>query len=92
MRTMMIYLKDRGLLITVAEGTGDNLTDEDIADGYIDYVMTNLYEQNGYELTEIDGGQMLSQRVIANMDRDELANRLLDYWDYSGEKNYQVME
>lgn len=92
MRTMMIYLKDRGLLITVAEGTGDNLTDEDIADGYIDYVMTNLYEQNGYELTEIDGGQMLSQRVIANMDSDELANRLLDYWDYSGEKNYQVME
>ena len=92
MRTMMIYLKDRGLLITVAEGTGDNLTDEDIADGYIDYVMTNIYEQNGYELTEIDGGQMLSQRVIANMDSDELANRLLDYWDYSGEKNYQVME
>lgn len=92
MRTMMIYLKDRGLLITVAEGTGDNLTDEDIADGYIDYVMTNLYEQNGYELTEIDGGQMLSQRVIANMDSDELTNRLLDYWDYSGEKNYQVME
>ena len=45
---MLIYVKDYERLITAVEGTGDNLTDEDIADGYNDYVMTSIYKQEGW--------------------------------------------
>ena len=47
---MLIITKDTEKLITIVEGTGDNLTDEDIKDGYIDYVMTSIYGVDGEEV------------------------------------------
>ena len=80
---MLSYVKDYERLITAVEGTGDNLTDEDIADGYNDYVMTSIYKQEGEELILEDGGQMLSKEMIRDMEVDELAKRVVDYW-YDG--------
>ena len=77
---MLIITKDTEKLITIVEGTGDNLTEEDIKDGYIDYVMTSIYRVEGEEIILEDGGQMLSQTPIEDLEEDELVKRVLDYW------------
>lgn len=77
---MLIITKDTEKLITIVEGTGDNLTDEDIKDGYIDYVMTSIYRVDGEDIVLEDGGQMLSQTPIKDLEEDELVRRVLDYW------------
>ena len=82
---MLIITKDTEKLITIVEGTGDNLTDEDIKDGYIDYVMTSVYRVEGEEIILEDGGQMLSQTPIKDLEEEDLVNRVLDYWGLGGE-------
>lgn len=77
-------------MITAVEGTGDNLTDEDIKDGYIDYWMTSVYKQEGEEIVLEDGGQLLTSTPIKDMDTDEQVERLLDYWGCHN--NYAVLE
>lgn len=77
-------------IITAVEGTGDNLTDEDIKDGYIDYWMTSIYKQEGEEIVLEDGGQLLTSTPIKDMDTDEQVERLLDYWGCHN--NYAVLE
>ena len=77
---MLIITKDTEKLITIVEGTGDNLTDEDIKDGYTDYVMTSVYRVDGEDIVLEDGGQMLSQTPIEDLEEDELVRRVLDYW------------
>lgn len=77
---MLIITKDTEKLITIVEGTGDNLTDEDIKDGYVDYVMTSIYNVDGEDITLEDGGQMLSQTPIEDLEEDELVRRVLNYW------------
>ena len=82
---MLIITKDTEKLITIVEGTGDNLTDEDIKDGYTDYVMTSVYRVDGEDIVLEDGGQMLSQTPIEDLEEDELVSRVLDYWGLGGE-------
>ena len=82
---MLIITKDTERLITIVEGTGDNLTEEDIKDGYTDYVMTSIYKVDGEDITLEDAGQMLSQTPIADLEEDELVSRVLDYWGLGGE-------
>ena len=77
---MLIITKDTEKLITIVEGTGDNLTDEDIKDGYTDYVMTSIYRVEGEDIILEDGGQMLSQTPIEDLEEDELVRRVLGYW------------
>lgn len=77
-------------MITAVEGTGDNLTDEDIKDGYIDYWMTSIYKQEGEEIVLEDGGQLLTSTPIKDMDTDEQVERLLDYWGCHN--NYSILE
>ena len=77
---MLIITKDTEKLITIVEGTGDNLTDEDIKDGYTDYVMTSVYRVEGEDIVLEDGGQMLSQTPIEDLEEDDLVRRVLDYW------------
>ncbi len=77
---MLIITKDTEKLITIVEGTGDNLLAEDEADGFVDYVMTSVYRVEGEDIVLEDSGQMLSQTPIADLEEDELVRRVLDYW------------
>ena len=77
---MLIITKDTEKLITIVEGAGDNLTEEDIKDGYTDYVMTSIYRVEGEDIVLEDAGQMLSQTPIEDLEEDELVRRVLDYW------------
>lgn len=82
---MLIITKDTEKLITIVEGTGDNLLPEDIADGFVDYVMTSIYEVDGEDINLIDSGQMLSMTPIKDLEEDELVRRVLDYWSLGEE-------
>lgn len=82
---MLIITKDTEKLITIQEGTGDNLLPEDIADGFVDYVMTSIYEVDGEDINLKDSGQMLSKTPIADLEEDELVRRVLDYWSLGEE-------
>ncbi len=82
---MLIITKDTEKLITIVEGTGDNLFPEDEAEGFVDYVMTSIYHVDGEDITLEDGGQMLSKTPIADLEEDELVSRVLDYWGLGGE-------
>lgn len=82
---MLIITKDTERLITIVEGTGDNLLAEDEADGFVDYVMTSVYRVEGEDIVLEDGGQMLSQTPIADLEEDELVRRVLDYWGLGSE-------
>ena len=82
---MLIITKDTEKLITIVEGTGDNLLAEDEADGFVDYVMTSIYHVDGEDIVLEDSGQMLSKTMIEDLEEDELVRRVLDYWGLGGE-------
>lgn len=82
---MLIITKDTEKLITIVEGAGDNLTEEDTKDGYTDYVMTSIYHVDGEDIVLEDSGQMLNQTPIEDLEEDELVRRVLDYWGLGGE-------
>lgn len=82
---MLIITKDTEKLITIVEGTGDNLLKEDIDDGFVDYVMTSIYKVDGEDIVLEDSGQMLSKTLVADLEEDELVSRVLGYWGLGGE-------
>lgn len=56
--TIFIYVPSEQQIIRISEGSGDNLLDEDIEAGYVDYI---YYEQYSREIDfpEVDGGQIM---------------------------------
>lgn len=88
---MLLWIKDADVLVTAVEGTGDNLLDEDIKAGYNDYIMTNVYARDGYEIVENDGGQLLTSEMVADLSEEEIIKRVLDYWGYT-EYKYEILE
>lgn len=78
---MLIYVEPYNKLIASQVGTGDNLDAQDIEDGYVDYWLSSVYEQDGEELNLVDSGQILTSTYIADMDRGEIIQRLLEYWE-----------
>lgn len=56
--TIYIYVPSKKQIVSVAEGSGDNLMDEDIERGYVDYI---YYDQFAKEccLPVVDGGMVM---------------------------------
>lgn len=76
---VIIDIKQR-CMVVAAEGTGDNLLPEDEEQGYKDYAMLSLYSIDGDELALVDSGQMMTEKLIADMTDEEYIERLEDYW------------
>lgn len=55
---IFIFVPGANQIINISEGSGDNLLQEDMDEGYVDYI---YYEQYGLEvdLREVDGGMVL---------------------------------
>lgn len=53
-----IYVPAFKQIVKISEGTGDNLLDEDIAAGYVDYIYYDTYEMAG-GIQELDGGMVM---------------------------------
>lgn len=56
--TIYIYVPGEQQIIRISEGSGDNLSEEDMAEGYVDYI---YYEQYSREIDfpEVDGGMIM---------------------------------
>lgn len=79
-RDVVIVDTKQRCMVVAAEGTGDNLLDEDEEQGYKDYAMLSLYSIDGDELALVDSGQMMTEKLIADMTDEEYIERLEDYW------------
>lgn len=89
---MLIYVgKPHNKLIATQEGTGDNLFDEDIKEGIVDYWLSSVYQQNGEEIVLVDSGQIMTSTLIKNMDMGEKIQRILEYWDMT-DGEYNILE
>ena len=55
---IFIYVQAMKQIIRIAEGSGDNLTDDDISQGYIDYIYYDVYNIQ-QDLPEVDGGMIM---------------------------------
>lgn len=62
---LYIFVPEMRQIIRIAEGTGDNLLNEDIEDGYVDYLCYEQYELDA-DMPYICGGQIL----LTDMFRD----------------------
>lgn len=62
---IFIYVPTMRQIIRIDEGSGDNLTDDDIAQGYVDYIYYEVYnvQQN---LPEVDGGTIMLTELFQN--------------------------
>lgn len=56
--TIYIYVPGEQQIIQISEGTGDNLHDEDIKEGYVDYIYYEQYSRE-YGFPEVDGGMVM---------------------------------
>lgn len=57
-KDLYVFVPEFQQLLYIQEGSGDNLTKEDIANHYVDYIDYTVYDlDNG--IVESDGGQVL---------------------------------
>ena len=94
---MLIYVGEPHYkLVAVQEGTGDNLDAQDIKDGYVDYWLSSIYEQDGEDITLVDSGQILTSKPIAEMEDEEILRRIFEYWELgdpeSRDADYTILE
>ena len=53
-----IYVPCEQQIIRIAEGTGDNLDDDDLDNGYVDYIYYSQYSRE-MDFPEVDGGMIM---------------------------------
>lgn len=56
--SIYIYVPEAHQIIKISEGSGDNLLDEDIEAGYVDYIYYEQYVMDP-DMRETDGGMVM---------------------------------
>ncbi len=78
-RDFLVYVPTGNKVFHIMEGTGDNLLEEDIAEGFVDYINYDMYELTMFDgfpvLQEVDGGMCLLEKMYMEFDIKELAER-----------------
>lgn len=60
---VFIYVPGAGQVVHIAEGDGTNLREEDVREGYVDYIVYAQYDMRE-GIQEADGGMMLSGEYV----------------------------
>ena len=81
MKDMVIIDKKQKAMVVAAEGSGDNLWEDDEKQGYKDYAMLSLYSIDGDELALVDSAQMMTTKLIADMTDQEYAEQVMSYFE-----------
>ena len=90
-----IYFYDtqNNILVAVAEGTGEKLSDDDIAQGYVDYWAVAIYSDEGVS----GGGILLKRKLIDEEDPsvfevvDEVFTRATEIKDWNYMYLYDIL-
>ena len=79
---VLAWVKSKKMFLKVQEGTGDNLLKEDVAEGYVDYVLWSTFKPECIDLDQtldmecVDSGMLMgkepmdSELEIGNSYRD----------------------
>lgn len=62
---VFIYIPTMRQIIRIDEGSGDNLTNDDIDQGYVDYIYYEVYNVQ-QDLPEVDGGIVMLTELFQN--------------------------
>ena len=81
LKDMVIIDKKQKTMVVAAEGSGDNLWEDDEKQGYKDYAMLSLYSIDGDELALVDSAQMMTTKLIADMTDQEYAEQVMSYFE-----------
>lgn len=76
-REIMAYVPEFAEFIYACEGTGDNLFQEDIDAGYVDYVNVETYIMEGNQFVEYNGGMKLLTKPFDEEYADDDGTELL---------------
>lgn len=83
MKRINIWAKDRDTdyIYHITEGTGDNLLQEDIDAGYVDYIYYDYYKSfdDVKEDYTYDGGMIVTRKLCADMSLEEFLNIFCDF-------------
>ena len=69
LKAVLTWVKSKKMFLKIQEGTGDNLTREDIADGTKDYVLWSTFRPEYLDLDEelemkpLDGGVLMFKEL-----------------------------
>lgn len=79
---MLAQVKGSDIIYEIEEGTGDNLLNEDIEEGYVDYIYYSVYSSleaynNGKE--EIDGGMILLKIYYIDLTPEEILEKVEEF-------------
>lgn len=67
---ILIWNREIGF-IRINEGSGDNLSQEDEQQGYVDYIMLEFMQYDGIEINETDGAQIMLKELYQEKFEDE---------------------
>lgn len=76
---LCVFVPSERQIICIQEGSGDNLSDEDLDEGYVDYIYYTQYSLEDFE--EEDGGMMLLTELVQEKYK-RLADCLPDLMDF----------
>jgi len=81
-RTMYVQ-SDDGHIFKISEGTGDNLTQQDIDDGYVDYIYYDMFcslDDLNEDIID-DGGMILLKKAYRDMTVEEILKEVSSFAD-----------
>lgn len=80
----MWLLGDDELIYHIKEGTGDALEQEDIDDGYVDYIYIDIYKNDLNDIYEdniFDGGFILLKKLYKDMSIEDILATVEEFHD-----------
>ena len=87
-----IYVPSEQQLIRIAEGSGDNLDDDDIKAGYVDYIYYDQYELDS-QMDNVDGGQIMMTELFRDKYKstEECIPEVLEFAFGSAKMDYIIL-
>lgn len=89
-----IYIPSKNQIIGIKEGSGCNLSHEDLAKGYIDYIYYTQYSL-GEDIEEVDGGEILQKELLRDVYKSlfdkEVIEQVLEFAYDIKELKYQML-
>lgn len=88
----ILIWNDKVGFVRINEGSGDNLTYEDEANGLVDYIMLDFFEYDGYYFYKTDGAQVMLTEMY--QEQFESVTDVVDYLkmhDWIPDEEYTVV-
>ena len=74
MAAVLTWVKSKQLFLKIQEGTGDNLSQGDIGNGIVDYVLWNTFSPSDLgidgelNVVQVDGGMLMLDKTVSAQD------------------------